>query len=161
MNRLAPIFFSSRRTPFSVFEDLNKELGNVFFSDLEQRKDPWGVTESHESDKAYLVAIDVPGIKREDLKIDLDDRTLTISAVRKKRFEKGEEFAKYSKTFTLPVEVDSTAIEAHLEDGVLSLLLPKTEKSQKKNIEVKSVGENNGWKSFFDKEPARKDIEIN
>lgn len=149
MSRFAPIFFSHRKSPFSIFEELDRELGNAYYANREAKQENWGATHSQESDKAYFVAIDIPGVKKEDLKIDIDDRTLTVSAVRRNVFDRNEEVAKYSKTFSLPVEVDSAGVEAHLEDGVLSLLLPKTEKAQKKSIEIKTLENNLSWRNFF------------
>ena len=98
-----------------------------------------------ENDRSIDVAIDLPGMKPEDVKVELHDRTLTISGERKEdQEEQGKTFHRierrsgsFRRLFTLPVEVDEGAVDAKFSDGVLHVTLPKTEKAAPKKIEVK------------------------
>lgn len=87
-----------------------------------------------ESDKAYTVTAELPGITKDDVKVSIDGRRVTIQAQTSKTQEKKEgervvyserSSSSFSRTFTLPVEVDQAASQAKLEHGVLTLTLAK------------------------------------
>jgi len=97
------------------------------------------------SDGAYTVAAEIPGVKKEDIKVDIDGNRVTISAEVKKESEekKGEEvirseryYGALSRTFTLDAEVDDVKAEAKHADGVLKLTLPKKVAASKKRVSV-------------------------
>jgi HSP20 family protein len=98
-----------------------------------------------ETDKAIDVSIDLPGMKPEEVKVELHDRTLTISGERKEeKEENGKTFHRverrsgsFRRSFALPMEVDESKADAKFEHGVLNITLPKTEKASPKKIEVK------------------------
>lgn len=99
-----------------------------------------------ETDKAYEVNVAVPGVEKEDFKIDLNDNVLTISGERKSRTEKDEEkvrvretqYGTFSRKFSLPEDVAVDAISARYINGILELVLPKdAKKVVKTTIAVK------------------------
>jgi len=89
-----------------------------------------------EGDKAFEIQVVVPGMKKEDFKIDLNDNFLTISGERKFTKEKKENnfhriesaYGTFSRSFSLPENVDASAISASYENGVLEITVPKDEK---------------------------------
>lgn len=96
----------------------------------------------------YLVSLAAPGMKKEDFKIDVDGNMLTISSEKEEnKEEKGKKFTRkeynyssFSRTFTLPEEINKEKIEAKYEDGVLKIALPRKEEAKKpaaKHIAVK------------------------
>ena len=96
----------------------------------------------------YLVSLAAPGLKKEDFKIDVDGNMLTISSEKEEtREEKDKKFTRkeynyssFSRSFTLPEEINKEKIEAKYEDGVLKISLPRREEAKKpaaKNIAVK------------------------
>lgn len=96
------------------------------------------------NDDAYIVRADIPGVKKEDLKVDITNNTLTIKGERKKE-EKIEEdkyvliersYGSFSRSFTLPPNVDVAKIKANYDNGVLDLILPKKEDSKPKEIAI-------------------------
>lgn len=96
-----------------------------------------------ETDSAYIVTADLPGVKKEDLKIDHSGNRLTISADRKyestdgRKNERRERFhGTYQRSFTLPDGIDAEKIEAAFEAGVLNIQIPKVERSRPRRIEV-------------------------
>ncbi len=101
---------------------------------------------TREDEKSYTVEVDLPGIKKEDIKVNIDpeNNTLTISGERKFKNEVRKDdyytlesnYGKFLRTFTLPENVNVEQIDAKSEDGVLNLTLPKIEKEQK---EVKEI----------------------
>jgi HSP20 family protein len=99
-----------------------------------------------ESDDAYVLEVDVPGLKRDDININFHDQTLTISGERsseKKEEKKGEyvrverQYGNFYRSFTLPRSVDSNKIEASYENGVLIVTVPKAEESKPRKIDVR------------------------
>jgi len=96
----------------------------------------------------YLVSLAVPGMKKEDFKIDVDGNMLTISSEKEetkeekdKKFTRKEyNYSSFSRSFTLPDEVNKEKIDAKYEDGVLKISLPRKEEVKKpsaKQIAVK------------------------
>ena len=102
-----------------------------------------------ESGDAYSLSLAVPGMKKEDFIIDVDGNILTVSSEKEEKKEETEakytrkeySYASFSRSFTLPDEVEKDKINAHYEDGVLKLSLPKKEEAKKlkvsKHITVK------------------------
>lgn len=99
----------------------------------------WEVSESEEH---YLMSVDLPGVKKEDIKIEMNQDVLSISGERK--YESG--VRAFNQKFSLPNTVDANKIEARHEDGVLNLYIPKTTVTKARKIEIQS--KNGG---FFDK----------
>ena len=102
---------------------------------------------TREGEYAYHVEVDLPGVKKEDINVDLKDDVLTISGERKTKSEINEKdyykqecsYGKFQRSFTLPEDTDAENIEANSEDGVLEVVIPKLKKVEKetKKIEVK------------------------
>ena len=98
-----------------------------------------------ETEKEYVVKADLPDVKKEDVKIEIDDDVLTVEGERKqekeekdKRFHRTERtYGKFVRRFALPTHVDGAAVKADFKDGVLNVHLPKTEAARPKAIEVK------------------------
>jgi HSP20 family protein len=87
-----------------------------------------------ETARDYTVKLDMPGVAKEDVKVSIEGRQVTVQAQSQRNDEKkdGERIvyrersvSSYARTFTLPVEVDQTEANARLDQGVLTLTLPK------------------------------------
>lgn len=97
-----------------------------------------------ESEDMYMISADLPGMKEEDVKINVNDRTLRISGERNRETkdeDKGyfeRSCGRFTRSFTLPEAVDSKKIEAHFSDGVLRILLPKTEVKSAQEVKIQS-----------------------
>lgn len=98
-----------------------------------------------ETEKTFSVKAELPGVRKEDIKIAVDKKRISIEAEIKHEAEKkdGENVVyaerstrKFSRSFALPVEVDDERVEAKLENGILTLTLPKKEAIQPKKITV-------------------------
>lgn len=98
-----------------------------------------------EDDKEYLVKADLPEIKKEDVKVTMEEDVLSISGERKaekeeknKKFHRVERsYGTFLRTFTLPEDTDAKKIAAEFKDGVLKVHLPKSPASKPKPVEVK------------------------
>ncbi|MBS1951327.1 MAG: hypothetical protein OJF59_003181 [Cytophagales bacterium] len=95
-----------------------------------------------ENENSYEVQVAVPGLNKEDFKIEVNDNYLTVSGERKFTNEKKEknfhsietQYGSFSRTFTLPENVDSTKINAKYNNGILELNIPKDEKKALKQV---------------------------
>ncbi len=99
----------------------------------------------NETDTHYLVTFDLPGVKKEEIKIEFRDRQLVVSGVRQKEkkievkgsLNQERFYGNFTRSFTLPVNVNFDQAEAVFEDGVLSIELPKLEVTPAKQIPIK------------------------
>lgn len=100
-----------------------------------------------EDENSFYIVAEIPGVKKEDIKITLQDNILTIEGEKKKSTEQKEKnfyrsermFGSFKRSITLPAEVDSDKVEAKFEDGMLNIRLQKIEpkKKNEKVIELK------------------------
>jgi HSP20 family protein len=84
-----------------------------------------------ETNTHYLMSFDLPGVKKEDVKIDLQENQLIVSGERKEETQgqggsRERFYGAFSRSFTLPQNVDASKVEANYENGVLQIALPKT-----------------------------------
>lgn len=108
---------------FEDFPSLNFEMGNTFNPRIDISED----------EKNIYVEAEIPGTKKEDLKIVIQDNILTLKGEKKKIEEKKEKnfyrseraYGAFSRSFTLPVEVDPDKVEARFEDGILKVQMEK------------------------------------
>ncbi len=93
-------------------------------------------TDIHEDENNYYAIFEVPGAKKEDVKVELHDRLLTVAVNRKEG--EGDHASTYSATrsISVPDSVKSDVIGAKLEDGLLTVTLPKNEVRKPRQIEI-------------------------
>lgn len=129
----------------STFSGMIDKLFNESFGNSEMRKFSPAV-DIAEDEQAFEIQVAVPGMKKQDFKVDLSEGRLTISGERKieakkegKNYHSIEtQYGSFARSFYVPDNVKSDKIEAIYEDGVLKITLPKAEKPVLKSaIEVK------------------------
>lgn len=137
----------TRWEPFREFEDMFRQYSPLFGRGLRRGGEitEWSpVADITESDKEFLIKAELPEVKKEDVTVTVQDGSLTISGERKQeRKEKGENeirvesfYGSFSRTFTLPENVDTKAIKAETKDGVLRVHVPKTEVAKAKPVQI-------------------------
>jgi HSP20 family protein len=97
-----------------------------------------------ETEGEYQIKAEIPDVKKEDVKVTLEDGVLTIQGERKqekevkgKRYHRVERsYGRFVRSFTLPDVIDEEKVKAEFKDGILNLALPKSEKAKPKAIEV-------------------------
>ncbi len=129
-----------QRNLFDLMNSFDDLFGN-FNSPALQRMQ----TDVQENEQAYVMTMDMPGVSKEDIQIKMEGNLLIVEAEKQseKNIEGEQEgysrrYRHYQQSFTLPATVSSDKIEAHYENGVLELFIPKSEKSQAKKIEIQS-----------------------
>lgn len=97
-----------------------------------------------ESDKEYIVQFDIPGVNKDDVKIEIQNNRLTVSGERKEKKEEKDAkhflaeayYGSFMRSFALPAEVDENKVDAHYEDGVLTVKVPKTATTKAKEVKI-------------------------
>ena len=142
----------SNRSSWHPFAQMMKQFEDEFFAPLAPLTGSTSVAsprmEWQENETGYLLSFDMPGIRPEDIKVDLRDNALNISAERKQSSERKEGdslrsekfYGMYSRSIELPHDVGSEDVQAEYTNGVLEILIPKTEKAQAKSIQIGSEG---------------------
>ena len=137
-------FNISRLDPFRDIDDLFKGFW-VRPALLENVPEMQIKLDLKEDDKAYKVHADIPGVKKEDIQVDIDGNQVSISAESRmeKEEKKGEKVlrserycGKVARSFTLAHDVDETKAVAKYTDGVLELTLPKKTTSTSKKLAI-------------------------
>jgi HSP20 family protein len=121
-----------RTDPFDVaFRDFFRNMLRPTRMELET--EPEMRLDMKETEQAYLIRADMPGVKKEDIEVSIDGNLVTLRAeVRREKEEKGEtmlrserSYGAMMRSFTLATDVDEKAATAKYTDGVLELMLPK------------------------------------
>ena len=144
----APSIRTMWRDPFSIFRNEMNELISRMWNGQDEA--PIGQALSvaldvSETDNAFDVRMDIPGMQAKDFDIQVQGNNVTLSGQRQEeKEEKGKTYHRierrsgsFSRTITLPCEVNEDEVAAQYTNGVLSVTLPKSEKSRVKKINVK------------------------
>jgi HSP20 family protein len=142
-----------RWDPFRELEDMSDRLNRVFSRPALRAAGKENLTvadwiptvDISETDGEYLIKAELPEVKKEDVKVTVEDGVLTIQGERRQeKEEKGKKFHRversygsFVRSFSLPESVDESGVKADYKDGVLSLHLPKSGKVKPKSIDVK------------------------
>lgn len=142
------------RSPFRGLTNIQKELDTVFDNFLSPTWSgaSWeGFSPScdlKETDASFEFSFDLPGLKKEDINVEVKDNLLVVSGSRRHQESREEQKAQhkvhmteryvgnFSRSFSLPHNVDNGKIAARYENGVLDVVVPKTENSKPKKINI-------------------------
>jgi HSP20 family protein len=144
----------TRWEPFREFEKLPEQMARFFgFPTIRPYTTEETLTvadfmppvDIYETEKEYLIKLDLPEVIKEEVKVYVEDGVLTIQGERRKeKEEKGKKFHRversygtFLRTFTVPPDADETKIDAEFKEGLLKVHLPKSEKAKPKTIDVK------------------------
>lgn len=146
----------TRWNPFREMEDFERRINQLFnlaFPTRQSGNNRESITVAEwtpavdisEDDKEYLIKVEIPEVKKDDVKVTVENGVLTISGERK--FEKEDKGVRYhrversygyfARSFSLPEDADAEKVTAEFKDGVLKVHVAKSEKARPKQIEVK------------------------
>ena len=138
-----------RPEPFS--QEVNR-LFNTLFEPGEGSAQRWApAMDLVEAEDHFVLRADLPGVAEDDVAIEVQDNTLTVSGERKSEHEQREkgwyrverQFGRFSRSLTLPDGIDPDAIDAAFDKGVLEVRIPKPEQRKPRRVEIKA-GASNG-----------------
>ena len=141
--------FMSRWEPLRDLMSLQNEMSRLVDAlqpgDLSNGDGTWApVLDLVEQDDSFLIEVDLPGVRSEDVDVTLDQNLLTVRGERKtssivtednvRRSER--RYGSFLRTISLPSHVDAEGIQAEFEDGVLRITVPKAEQAKPRKIKV-------------------------
>jgi len=139
--------------PFVELEDVSKQLNRIF-GKFPARTEPgrellstadWAPNvDITETDTAFLIKGEIPGVQKENIKVTIENGMLTMSGERKqdkeetgKRFHRIERsYGSFMRSFRLPDYVDESAVKAEFKDGMLNVTLPKSTQAKTKSTNI-------------------------
>lgn len=135
--------------PFKEFQDLYQRMGQLWQSTVPGGGgllgDTWApLADLEETDDAYVVEVDLPGVNKDDITVELNTGELAVHGEIKEKERTGvlrsrtRRSGQFDYRVTLPQDTDEEHITAELADGVLTVKVPKAEKAKPRRIEVTS-----------------------
>jgi HSP20 family protein len=139
-----------RWEPFAGFGNLSSVFNDLFDGNLDRSWAQPSISKWHpavdvlEGKDSYVIRAELPGMKTEDIKVEIKDGTLVLSGERKsEKPAEGVEYrhvervaAKFWRSFSLPETAKRDGIEAAYKDGILEIRMPKVEKAKPRQIEI-------------------------
>lgn len=139
-NAMDRIYHDTRRANWRTYNQMNEESAHALALDI------------YENDTAYTVVASLPGVNAENIDVKLHEDVLTVQAELPARVGENENtrtlrqeraYGKFSRSVRLADAINSSAVEANFENGVLTLTLPKAEEAQPRLIPVKTINGSN------------------
>jgi HSP20 family protein len=135
---------------FDQLTNIRDEINRLFESPYENGSsdvfNSWApALDLYEDNDNLVVRAELPGMKKEDIELSLQDNVITVSGERKneKKYDGGQTsreerfFGRFTRSITLPKQVDSGKVRASYKDGVLTVTLPKAEEAKPRQIQIK------------------------
>lgn len=154
---------SGSQHPFSMMRQLSRDMDRLFdsFFGPSFGSSPWGAREDWDAptlwspqidvqrrEDALVVKADLPGVRKEDLKIDIDDNALVISGQRQEEHEEGGQdqgyqvyersYGSFYRAIPLPQDVNADDIQAEMREGVLKVTVPLPQSARRRRIQIQS-----------------------
>ncbi len=135
----------SQADPFGLLDQVFGNVGARTHGNLMRAPE----TDVVENEREILVHVEMPGLKRENIEVDVENNVLTIRGEKREERTEGQEgryhlaerrYGTFARSFVLPRDVDPDGIQAAFEDGVLTVRIPKSEKARRRKIDVGSAG---------------------
>ncbi len=143
-----------RLEPFREFETMSNRLNRLLGMELKPLTMPDGVfadwapaMDVEETDGEYLIKADLPDVKKEDVKVSVENGILAVEGERRmEKEEKGKKFHRIERSFgkfvrrmAVPTDVDEQKVAANFKDGVLNVHLPKAPAAKPRTVDIKVV----------------------
>lgn len=138
------------RDLLNIAEDMNRLVSSIFgdggMREASLFQGTWSpAVDISEDNDNYYVAVELPGLSKEDIKVRFEDGFLTVSGERKSQHERKDvnfhrverSYGRFERSFRVPAQILADKIDAHFDKGVLTITLPKAEEAKAKEIEVK------------------------
>lgn len=141
-----------KNKPVSWFDDFAHSLDHLWDTPLRRTEKQFSpACDFHETKDYYFFSFDIPGVKKEDIQVELHDNTIYVSGEKRNEYKdtetEGQQFYEksygmFQRSFTLPTTVKEEAIETHFKNGVLEILIPKKTSREGRKISIKEENKN-------------------
>ena len=132
-----------RWDPFRELDQLYERMNHLWEAGAQDASTAWvPLGDVEETDDAYLVEVELPGVERDDIDIEVNGRELTVSGEVKEKERTGimrrrtRKVGEFTYAVTLPGDVDSDNVTARLENGVLTVRVPKSQRDKPRRIAI-------------------------
>ncbi|UYL08541.1 Hsp20/alpha crystallin family protein [Bdellovibrio sp. SKB1291214] len=139
-------------TPYWTTRSLASDVSSMFaemdrLAKVYDERDFSPACEIVEADNHFYMSMDLPGLKKEDVKIDITENVLTVSGERKRETNSSDSqkfqlferrYGYFKRCFTLPSSVNTSQVEARYENGVLELYIPKLDAAKPRQIQIQT-----------------------
>lgn len=144
MKHLIPSRLNKSLRP-SSFDEFDSFFNNFFsptvYNEVAQYEPKCDI---EETDKEFLVSLDIPGMNKKDIEVEVKDHQLRISGERKRENKESKEgytryersYGTFQRVFSLPTNVDSENVVASYKDGELNITIPKAVKAKSQSVEI-------------------------
>ena len=127
---------------------MNEAFGELQFGTAENLRTWFPVTDVSETPEELVLRLEVPGLAREDVRLSIERGTLTVrgekgreTTTENESFYRSErEYGAFERSFALPAHFDAEEVKASLENGVLTIRLPRREEAKARSIEIEGIG---------------------
>ncbi len=141
LTRFDPFTELARMDPFRGIDEVFNQLA---FGPRQRQVGMTPRMDVHETDQAYVIKAEMPGVKKDDIKVDIDGNQVSISARSEQVLDEQNEkmlhsersWGQYFRSFTLPQAVDDTQANAEYHDGILEVSLPKRTGGSAKTLQI-------------------------
>jgi HSP20 family protein len=137
---------TGRWDPFREMDELYQQMNHLLESgvatDGATRWVP--AADIEETDDAYTIEMELPGVRQDDVDIEVNGRELTVSGEIKEKERAGilrrrtRKVGEFSYSVTLPMEIDADSVNADLKDGVLTIRVPKSQRNKPRHVTIGS-----------------------
>ena len=138
---ITPTYNRLAADPLAMFDQIFGNPGTRSSASLMRAPE----TDVVETEREIRVQVEMPGLKRENIEVDVENNVLTIRGEKREERTEGQEgryhlaerrWGTFARSFVLPRDVDADNIQASFEDGVLTVRIPKSEKARRRKIDV-------------------------
>ena len=129
------------------FDRMRREMDDMFqrFGNTGAARGTFPATNIYDTGDEIFVAVEAPGVKRDQIKVELRERVLTLTGARHEEDVQGSTLLRderpvgeFIRAFSIPAQIQSDKIKAQFKDGILTIQLPKSEESKPKNIAIEA-----------------------
>jgi HSP20 family protein len=147
--RLLTPYWTTRSLASDLFDEMDRVFDDkeIQFVKTYDERNFSPACEITEADDHFVMSVDLPGMKKDEIKIELNGEQLTITGERKRRVKHEKDskiqpyersYGYFKRSFALPSIIDADKVEAQYENGVLDLYIPKSTAARKRQIEIKT-----------------------
>jgi HSP20 family protein len=136
---------ATRWDPFRELDDLYDRMNHLWESARTDPAEQWvPLADVEETDDAYIIDVELPGVAESDVNIEANGREVTVTGELKVRERKGilrrrtRRVGEFEYSVTLPGDIDADNVDARMKNGVLTITVPKSQRSKPRKISVSS-----------------------
>ena len=133
----------TRWDPYRELDQLYERMNNLWESGGAETADHWvPLADVEETDDAYIIEVELPGVDEADVNIEINGRELTVTGELKEKERKGilrrrtRRVGEFQYAVTLPGDIDAENVTARIENGLLSITVPKSQRTRPRRIAI-------------------------